>query len=323
MDGTAGTTDTAQDESGSSGAAGSAGSAGSTPPRWFTEALSTRPSDCSVAVKGTDIHYLQWGEVGRPALVLVHGGAAHAQWWSFIAPLLTSQYHVIAPDLSGHGDSGRRAVYAVETWADEIMACVADAAMAPAPILVGNSMGGLVTIAAANLYGERLAGAVVIDSPVRRPDPESEEGERGRMFRNPKTYPTAEEAAAHFHLQPPQPCENDYIVQHIARTSIRSGEAGWTWKFDPRVFQRNRQGIDDYLGAVRCRIAVFKGQYSDLVTPDVQDYIDELLGRSSPIVEIPEAYHHVPLDQPLALVAALRAILADWQHSVPKHAPGA
>jgi pimeloyl-ACP methyl ester carboxylesterase len=291
-------------------------------PHWFNEALAVTPADRTVAVKGTDIHYLSWGEPGRPGLVLVHGGAAHARWWSFIAPQLVSQYHVIAPDLSGHGDSGRRPVYAIETWADELMACVEHSGMAGPPILTGHSMGGLVTIAAANLYGERLAGAVVIDSPVRRPDPESEEGERGRMFRNPKTYPDLDEAVAHFHLQPPQPCENPFIVEHIARTSLRRTEAGWTWKFDPRVFQRTRQGIDDYLGAVRCRIAVFKGQYSDLVTPDVQDYIDELLGRNSPIVEIPQAYHHVPLDQPLALIAALRAILADWEHSIPKHPRG-
>jgi len=194
-------------------------------PGWFDAALAQRPEDRDVRVKGCDVHYLRWGDVERPGLVLVHGGAAHAHWWSFIAPQFTQQYHVLAPDLSGHGDSGRRPVYAVETWADEIMACVADAA--------------------------------------------------------------------------------------------------WTWKFDPKVFQRHRQGIDDYLADTRCRIAVFKGQYSDLVTADVQDYMNELLGRNSPIVEIPEAHHHVPLDQPLALVAALRTLLADWEHSVPKHRPKA
>ena len=88
------------------------------------------------------------------------------------------------------------------------------------------------------------------------------------------------------------------------------------------MFLRNRQGIADYLAEVHCRIAVFKGQHSDLVTADVQDYIDELLGRSSPIVEIPAAYHHVPLDQPLALVAAIRTILADWEHSIPRRRAG-
>jgi pimeloyl-ACP methyl ester carboxylesterase len=201
------------------------------------------------------------------------------------------------------------------------MAVVADAGTVRPPILVGHSMGGIVTIAAANLHGERLAGGIVVDSPVWRPDPESEEGERGTMFRNPKTYAGLEEAVGHFHLQPPQPTTNPFIKDFVARRSLKPVEGGWTWKFDPKVFVRHRQGIDDYLSDVRCRIAVFKGQYSDLVTPDVQDYIDELLGRSSPIVEIPEAYHHVPLDQPLALIAALRAILADWAHSVPRTRP--
>ena len=98
----------------------------------------------------------------------------------------------------------------------------------------------------------------------------------------------------HFHLAPPQPCDNDFIVDFIARRSLRQVDDGWTWKFDPKVFLRDRQGIDDYLADIRCRIAVFKGQHSDLVTADVQDYMDELLGRSSPIVEIPAAYHHVP-----------------------------
>jgi pimeloyl-ACP methyl ester carboxylesterase len=142
------------------------------------------------------------------------------------------------------------------------------------------------------------------------------------MFRNPKVYDDIETAVQHFHLQPPQPCENRFIIDLIARRSLRQVEQGWTWKFDPKVFLRDRQGINDYLADVHCRIAVFKGQHSDLVTADIQDYMDELLGRSSPIVEIPAAYHHVPLDQPLALVAALRAILADWEHSVPKRRAG-
>jgi len=44
----------------------------------------------------------------------------------------------------------------------------------------------------------------------------------------------------------------------------------------------------------------------------------ELLNRNAPIVAIPQAYHHLILDQPLAFIAALRAILADWEHSVPR-----
>ena len=60
------------------------------------------------------------------------------------------------------------------------------------------------------------------------------------------------------------------------------------------------------------------GQLSDLVTPEVQAYMEKLTGRNAPMIEIPQAHHHIPLDQPLALIAAVRAILADWQHSVDK-----
>ena len=290
----------------------------SRPPSWFTGAVAHRPESCFAEVEGSSIHYLTWGDPSKPALLLIHGGAAHAHWWSFIAPQFTSTYFVVAVDLSGHGDSGRREQYGMEQWADEVMAVARDAGVQEQPIVVGHSMGGHVAIVVAARYGHDLGGAIILDAPVRRPDPESEEGERGRMFRNPKTYPDLETAVEHFHLQPPQPCQNDFIVDHIARHSLRETDAGWTWKFDPAVFTRERYTTHQYLRATRCRLALMHGQLSDLVTPEVQEHMEELTGRNAPMVEIPQAYHHIPLDQPLALIAAIRAILADWRHSVDK-----
>ncbi len=288
-------------------------------PKWFIEALAASSEDCAVEVRGCTIHYLRWGDREKPGLVLVHGGAAHAHWWSFLAPLLTHDYHVVAPDLSGHGDSGRREEYPRNIWAEEVMAVTEHAGFKAPPIVIGHSLGGFVTIVAAALFGDRLAGAIVVDSPVRKPAPESEEGERGRMFRNPKTYPTLEEAQKHFHLMPPQPCENDYIVEHVARHSLKQTEAGWTWKFDPRVFLRSDpKPMNEYLADTRCRVAILRAEYSDLVGPEIGAYMYELLDRNAPIVEIPQAYHHLILDQPLAFIAAVRALLADWEHSIPR-----
>ncbi len=70
----------------------------STPPDWFTRALAMPYRVGGTEVEGCDIHYLEWGDRGRPGLVLVHGGAAHAHWWTFLAPLFTHRYHVVAPD---------------------------------------------------------------------------------------------------------------------------------------------------------------------------------------------------------------------------------
>ncbi len=288
------------------------------PPRWFLEAINAPYERASVEVEGCRIHYLEWGDVRKPGLVLVHGGAAHAHWWAFIAPQLARSYHVVAIDLSGHGDSGWRDVYPLDRWSEEIMAVAGDAGIVGAPLLVGHSMGGFVCINTAVRYGDRLAGAIIVDSPVRRPDPESEEGARGRSFRNPKTYPSVEAARARFRLVPSQPCANDFIIDYIARHSMKQVDSGWTWKFDPTIFRdRKPRASHELLPEVRCRIAVFRAEYG-LVDPETGDYMYELLGRNSPVIEIPDAYHHVMLDQPLALIAGLRAVLADWEHTVPR-----
>jgi pimeloyl-ACP methyl ester carboxylesterase len=291
-------------------------------PEWFRTAVTTPFDQRTVEVDGCAVNYLRWGDPALPGLVLVHGGAAHAHWWSFLAPLLTGAYHVVAVDLSGHGDSGRRPVYDAETWAAELLAVAADAAMRGKPILVGHSMGGFVSMVAASLYGDRLAGAVIVDSPVRRSDPESEEAASGRAFRTTRVYPDLAAALRRFRLVPPQPVEHAYLVDHVARHSLRAVDGGWTWKFDPAIFQRfSPRQFHDYLAGVRCRVAVFHGEFSDLVTPEVSEYMSELLGRNAPFVEIPQAHHHLLLDQPLAFVAALRAILADWEHSLPRVEP--
>jgi pimeloyl-ACP methyl ester carboxylesterase len=289
-------------------------------PRWARDALDARSEAGTVDVAGCPIAYRRWGDPDRPGILLVHGGGAHLQWWSFLAPFLLPDHHVVALDLAGHGDSGRRADYDPEVWADELVG-VADATGLDRPVLVGHSMGGFVSIVAAARHPDRWAGVVIVDSPVRRPDPESLELARRAPVPVPRVYPTPEDALARFRLIPDQPCENRWAVELIGRRSLRPTEGGWRWAFDPLIFDRIPRAIHEYLAQVRIRTCVIHGQLSAIVTPDVTDYMSELLGRSAPFVEIPQAHHHLLLDQPLAFVAALRAILADWEHSVPRRAP--
>jgi pimeloyl-ACP methyl ester carboxylesterase len=305
-------------------------------PQWFTDAIASAGKNFVVDVSGCAVHYRTWGDTKNPGLILVHGGAAHSHWWDFLAPLLSEHYFVAALDLSGHGESSYRHEYPRETWASELIAVNEACGFWRPPIVIGHSMGGLVTIAAASLYGEKLAGAIIVDAPVRRPDPESEERRRPPgEWRPHRIYPDLDTAMSRFRLVPPQPCDNDFIIRHIARHSLRqcaiteqnldrvkgearAGDTGWTWKFDNRVFhQSSTSSMSEYLASVRCRVALLRGEFSIVVPPDTGQYMYELLDRNAPLVTIPQAYHHLLLDQPLAFISAIRALLADWEHSIP------
>ncbi len=288
-------------------------------PDWFRKAIAAPYESGSVAVKGTDIHYLEWGQRGLPGLVFVHGGAAHAHWWSYLAPFFAHRWHTVALDLSGHGDSGRRSDYSHELWAHEVLSVAEDVRFSGPPVVVGHSLGGVVTIETAASHGERIAGAVVVDSPVRGPDPESREGASGDSpFRKPGVYEDKQTAVDHFRLIPEQPATNQFILDYIANHSLIQTDAGWTWKFDPRVFEKTLVSLHDELASVKGRIALLRGEHSVIVPDDVAEYMYDLMDRNAPVASIPDAYHHLMVDQPLAFVAALRTLLADWEHSVPR-----
>jgi pimeloyl-ACP methyl ester carboxylesterase len=281
-------------------------------PAWFAAALATPRREETVEVAGASIHYLHWGNSGRPGLVLVHGGAAHAHWWSFQAPLLADCWQAIALDLSGHGDSGRREAYSLEVWAREALAVADHAGFPGPPVVVGHSMGGLVAIQAAYDHRDRLAGVVLVDAPLRRPDPESQVSSRIRAFRAPGVYSSREAALARFRLVPDQPPLPPHIVAHVAGHSLRACEGGWTWKFDPGVFHRPRFPMGERLAQSGCRAALLYGEHSEIVPPAVAAYTAEMMGPGAPVVALPGAYHHLLLDQPRQMVDALRGVLTDW-----------
>ncbi len=289
-------------------------------PEWFTEALHAPVEDEYVDVDGCSIHYRRWGRTDRPGLVLVHGGGAHARWWDHVAPLLAGEYCVVALDLSGHGDSDRRDAYSYSTWAREIVDVAAHSCMPEPPIVIAHSMGGWVAITTAAEHPDRIAGLIAIDSAVARPDPEREAARVGEAFGRLRLYPTLDDALLHFRTVPRQPDVLPYVTAHVALTSVREVEGGWTWKFDPAVFEC---GMLDpaVLPRVRCRVSLFRAEHG-LVTPTIGDYMYEQLGRVAPVVEVPLAWHHIMLDQPIPLVTGLRAMLADWEHSVAASRPG-
>jgi pimeloyl-ACP methyl ester carboxylesterase len=242
-------------------------------------------------------------------VVLVHGGSAHGAWWDHIGPLLARRHHVIAIDLSGHGDSDRRERYDLDVWAHEVTS-VAAASSAGPPFVVGHSMGGLVALRAAALFGAGMRGVAIIDSPVRQLTPEDEAARQARAFGPLRIYPTFEQAVRRFHPVPQADGALPFVVEHIARSSLRRVPGGWSWKFDPRIFLRPRIRPAE-LTELGCDAAVLRCQYG-ILTAETAALMRTRFGRRTLVAEIPGASHHVLLDQPLALAAGLRILLAAW-----------
>lgn len=286
-------------------------------PDWFHWAIDRPVSSHFVDVEDCPIHYLLWpGEdaaADARGVLLVHGGGAHANWWRFVAPFFTRNFRVAAMDLSGMGDSGRREEYDARHRAEEIRAVLEHAELGHKPFVVGHSFGGYMAMRFGASFGDAVGGTVIVDSPIRRPSTEPDPRRRNVMS-HARRYPSFEEALARFRLLPQQECANAFIVEHIGRHSLREDADGWAWKFDAHAMGSRRWGepFHEHLQKLKCRAALMFGQNSALVSRDTADYMSELMGPQAPVVEIPEAQHHLMLDQPLAFVAALRVLLDAW-----------
>ncbi|PVM90935.1 alpha/beta fold hydrolase [Caulobacter endophyticus] len=284
-------------------------------PAWFEAAMAIEPERSTLAVEGVDIELLTWGEVGKPGLLFLHGNGAHADWWSFIAPFFAKDWRVAAISWAGMGGSGWREAYSADTFAAEAFAAVEAAQLEAGgvkPIFVGHSFGGFPTLFCAARHSERLRGAIMVDTSIQPPE-KRWKGPPPRSGFGTRVYPTLKEALARFRLAPPQPCENLYIADVIARRSLKEVEGGWTWKFDPAIWQRfSMPDLGLLLSEIACPCALMWGERSGLMHAETLDYMIAQMPKDVLRLPIPDADHHVMLDQPLAFVAGLRGLLAAW-----------
>jgi pimeloyl-ACP methyl ester carboxylesterase len=178
------------------------------------------------------------------------------------------------------------------------------------PMVAAHSFGGLVATQMAAAHGDLLSGLVVIDTPIH---PRSRTGTERRP-RGTAIYSSLAAALARFQLMPPQPVENIFLLDWVARHSLKQvGGGAWRWKFDPEIWRHFL--ISDtaaLIGAATCPTAIFHGQHSTLMNEAAVALVWEKLGGKSDIIRIPGAHHHVMLDQPLALVGALQRQFAAW-----------
>ena len=275
-------------------------------PDWFWEAIDVEPVTKTVEVDECDVSYRHYEAIGKPGMLLIHGMNAHSRWWDFIAPQLLDRYQVAAMDLTGMGDSDYRYEYSSSTYAEEILAVLDDAKFGTDSIVVAHSFGGYMAVRAANKAPDRFKALVMVDSGIRHPDDPVPEQIWMSGARS-KIYPDKETALNRFRVQPPQPCDNDFLLQYIARNSLMPVDGGWTWKFDEDLLTSltDAERKPEEFQALTTTLGVIFGADSELFSRRTLEYMQELIPEPFLMKEIANAQHHLFLDQPQAFVESL------------------
>ncbi|WP_240962556.1 alpha/beta hydrolase [Sphingobium sp. TB-6] len=299
-------------------------------PDWFERALSVPRHEGFVDVNGVPVHYFRWGKRGKRPVLMTHGFLAHARCLAFIAPLFAADYDIVAYDLSGMGDSGSRNYADDEGRAGEMIAVAQGLDMFSTnerPIIVAHSFGARVGVNAVTLAPDLFGGLIACDMMLLRPDAQMALWERGHgppgsgdASKPVSRYPDFATARRRYVTSPRQDARESFLMDYMAFHSLRKIGDEWTWKYSPSVFA-SLNSRDSWLAIAerfidaRCRKAIIYGRESPLFTADSRDYVREQGGEDIAIVEIPDARHHLMLDQPIAFAAAIAAILAVWTGS--------
>ena len=224
------------------------------------------------------LHYVDWGNPDKPPLVLVHGGRDHARSWDWVARALREHYHVLAPDLRGHGDSSWTigGHYTLSEFVLDLSRLI-DCLEARQVTLIGHSLGGAVCIQYAAVYPERVRQLVAIEGLGPPPSMADRLAARPawqriadwiaqvREFsaRLPRRYPSIDAAVQRMRE------ENKFLseeqARHLTLHGVQRNEDGtYTWKFDNyvRVFYPQRYDVGEtreLWGRVTCPTLLVRG----------------------------------------------------------------
>ncbi|MGF2949903.1 alpha/beta fold hydrolase [Microbacterium alcoholitolerans] len=283
-------------------------------PGWYEHALAEEPERATVRAAGVETALRMWGPRDGHPVVLVHGGAAHAAWWDHIGPVLTD-CRVVALDLSGHGDSGWRDAYRIDLWCDEVLAVLHSEHVRQRPLLVGHSMGGLVTYAVVRDHAAELDSAILVDSEF----PRRAVGDGWRSLRESphKIHSDREAILARFRLLPRSEPRSPFVIGHVAEESIIAVDGGWSWKFDPRVFMHDSVIFEDAVPLSGCPVILVRGDGGLLDDAEAEALATQL--GDVEVVTVEDCGHHVLLDHPLALTEIIRRMLPGSETSAPTH----
>jgi len=280
-------------------------------PAWFHAALAAPYREGHVQVDGARLYYRGWGmeRPEQPVLLLIHGFGAHTGWWHFVAPSLTGRHRVVALDLSGAGDSDHRSSYPQGRAAADIIGAIEALRLGPV-VGIGHSAGGMRLLMAAARRPDLFQRLITLDSYVvfsgdRHP-------ERPPNLTGNRLYPDLATILSRYRLLPEQSQQRPWALHYIARQSVKPVEGGWRWKFDPSLPSGAHLETDgsDLLPRVSVPVHYVWAENSAVVPAEVARRTVALLPKGHGPIGMPGTHHHMMIDQPEALIATLRALIA-------------
>jgi pimeloyl-ACP methyl ester carboxylesterase len=272
------------------------------------------------------LHYADWGNPEAPPLILLHGGRDHCRNWDWVAADLRRDYHVICPDLRGHGDSAWSASghYAMANYIYDLAQLIHQQGLAPVTI-VAHSLGGNIALRYTGIYPENVRRLVAIEGlgPGRRQGAISDQlsiQERMRAWigqaralsgRQHRRYPTLDAACARMqeankHLTADQ-------ARHLTQHGVNQNEDGtYSWKFDHYVrlwppYDMTREAITELWGSITCPTLLVWGRESWATNPETDGRMAHF--RDARVLAVDRAGHWVHHDQLDLFLREVRSFL--------------
>ncbi len=282
--------------------------------------MTAMPRSGCIEANGLRLHHVAWGDPAAPPVLLVHGLRDHARSWDFIAEPLAHEYHVIAPDLRGHGDScwAGSCGYSIAAYVLDLASVVAALDLPPF-LLVGHSLGGAIALRYAAAFPDMVRRFCAIESvelPIVREQRREPRvfpvylhdwvaAERARQGRSRRRYATIAEAEARMAERHPK--VEITTIAHLAGHGLIANDGGWCWKYDSAARHRSPEDaggldLDECLAAIACPTLLAYGEASWIPVPLAERLA---LLRDCRLVTFPGATHWLHHEARAAFLDAL------------------
>jgi pimeloyl-ACP methyl ester carboxylesterase len=274
------------------------------------------PEEHHVIARRMRFRYLDWGTRGKPTILFLHGGGLTAHTWDVPCLALRQEYHCLAVDLRGHGDSewSPEMDYRIEAHRDDVEALV-DVLGLSRFVLVGMSLGGLAAIGFAARHAARLAALVLVDVG---PETRMEGARRIQEFvAAPAEFTSIEEVVER--AMSFNPSRDPPFLRKSLQHNLRSQPNGTlTWKhdrrhrgkFDVEEWRRRRLALWDEIPKITCPTLVVRGARSDVFLDEDAEKLAAAL-PSGRWARVEGAGHTVQGDNPRGLLEVMRPFIGE------------